>query len=299
MGACAMPLIEEEATIATGAMPQDKASNEPVLLTLKEAELFCAVIKNATVKREDRKKKKKEGKEKPILLEKKYLYCQTELCKRGIPIEVQVHHVYKEGDERRIPYPTDLYFDKQFEAWAEDPSRTQEEIEERRKERKKPDPTLSVISEEEVNERLAKLPAIKEGNQSVFLPNPEKYVGNEIEYRLLILKAWLETEGLGTGCGNIRPHMDVPQNIADQMGIGPHLQYLHDSYPKLKPNILYKHLIDFTESPEHRYQNAVTSYNLSKHLEKKENKEKKRKRRSRTLRVARTLASGVAGCITM
>ena len=52
---------------------QDKDSNEPVLLTLKEAELFCAVIKNATVKREDRKKKKKEGKEKPILLEKKYV----------------------------------------------------------------------------------------------------------------------------------------------------------------------------------------------------------------------------------
>ena len=40
MGACAMPLIEEEATIATGAMPQDKASNEPVLLTLKESLAF-------------------------------------------------------------------------------------------------------------------------------------------------------------------------------------------------------------------------------------------------------------------
>ena len=299
-GACSMPLIE--------ASNNAEASNKPVSMTDEEAEQLWAALKEFK-KRKDEKKQKKKRKEEAEpepeeqhSLEFQYLYCQGELCRMGIPLEIQTHHVYKEGDSRRMPYPTDLYFDEQFNEWAKDPSRTKEEIEERRKERMKPEPNPKTISDDELNKLLEKLPPVLEGQQSVFLPGPEKYEGNELEYRLLGIKGWLEAEGIGTGCGIIRPQMEVDKETAISMGIAPLLQFVHDAYPRLKPSIKYPFLINFTEEPQHAYQSALTSYNLSHHLEKqekKENKEKKPKKRSRTLRVARTLASGVAGCITM
>ena len=240
--------------------------------------------------KKEKKMKRQENRERPPSTEWKYLYAQSELVRKGIPLDIEVYHTVDEDNPFRIPYPTDLYFQRQLEEMRKDPHFREPEAQPPRRV-ETPEP----MSHEEVMEKLAKLPKPIEGEQSTFLPNTnEMYPGQEIEYRFIVLNGWLEYSGNGTSCEAIRPQCNVPEEMAQSLGAVADLQFVHDTYPNLKPIWKYDPIKTSGDqrTPEQKYQDDLAAY-------KRAMKEWRKKKYARHRRTARNMAVGLLKCITM
>ena len=287
------------------ANPQDIKLKENGNVTILQGPITVKVDKKS-----EKKSKEKQKENSPPSIEWQYLYTQSELCRKGIPLDVQVVHVLPEKSPWRIPYPIELYF-QETNKFFKKASRTKEDNEGTKEDPKSgrviANPTPKPISHKELKKKLEALPDVEEGEQSTFLPGQESYPGQEIEYRYIALKGWLEHIGEGTDCGDVKPQTNIPKELVDSLGATADLQFVHDTYSKLKPSFKYPSFNLFPQqdnlTPEQKYQSELTSFRLGRWLEKKERKEgkkkQKRKKTSKTGRTLRTLGLGIFSCISM
>ena len=117
------------------------------------------------------------------------------------------------------------------------------------------------LSKTNLNSKLKALPKVLQGRQDIFIHTP-KYEDQELEYRLLHLKAFLITKGYESYCGHIKPQFGVPLDIVQSTQASCDLQFVHEIYKTLKtskeaPN-------DTMKTPEEMYNDIKQHYSDAK-----------------------------------
>ena len=170
-----------------------------------------------------------------------------------------------------------------------------------------PELAAKIVTDDQLQEKIRNLPTIPEKDpegrkdpnvQKVFLGRPETYQDQEIELRLIHLKAFLENEGYAACCHRIKPQTSVDENLLNNEVVHNNLEAANKIYSELRNPLKCCH--DFPDhliyTKEYLQERKETTQRLSEHLYGKEEKESKKSKHSRT---AKNMAIGILRCITM